>query len=1162
MKQISEASIAAVDQVDLNTVMSHHGLSQLKEDGSNHVYCCPFHHEKTGSFKISKKKTGGKNSVAIWKCFGSCGKSGYGAIELEAELSNRNRNSDFVEIVRDVASYAGITLNEEEETSLNGKVTFVSPVDDYVFDLRDDFTIHELRALGCECTPVIENEKGVTTHKLGEDGKPLYEYSFKNRNSEKDNFKPTDIIRDFSLYPVRSYTRPGQEKNGRKFSVKVEATDSFPIFVFMYDNSTWGRIYQPRYVKTERDNTDRRFSFWYKAGKKKVEGLNQKIYGNALVMDALETKDVQKSAKRIYGTADVTGIRNKTEKGEPLEGAGIKLWDLIICSGGSDAINTYYNSSAQVCWLNSETPEFTEQMWKSMDKISVNKYIMFDIDDTGKQKALTAGLQHIDLRLLFLPEDLKKYRVYKGGEKRPCKDAKDYFNLYDPKKSGAELYAGYSRSKAVREHFRRLMASASSLKFWDENQKTDKEGNVTKITYSINSARVYPFLASQGLFRTVDPKSDDKTGEYVIVKDAQVDFVSKDAISGIARAMMKNYIRSSRFYNESLYSAIIDSPRISGEKMDNLLVIDLDFHSWNYKTDYLFMRNCAVKITPTEITPVHYHQFPYFVDSAAVKDCDFSLQKEPTFSIRINPEFQKKEDLLIEKKKDKNFPIENLKALQEEVDDMSKLYKYTLVWNKPFNEQPSIVKMIYNMGRIHWKKEEDGRMLTDDEIQEHNMHFINKVCALGMAWCRYRSPRTPYMLYITEAAVKKEGQSSGGTGKSMLAKYVLEYARNVCNVNGKSFKPDKGGTEFKHFRYRVHDIVHLEDVSRQLEIEDLYNFASSGFEARRLYQNGVLLPKEEAPIFVLTSNFQYDLRGDSTQRRLFLLGMSDYYHSENILEGKKLRTIVEDYPDAESPSSETLNDNVNFAARAIQFFMQVKDRIQPPMRELQNRALNTSLGETTVEYLNEFFSHEYHFNTPIDKSTMHSDYIDFTETSEYKKDKFAMRAFKDKLEVYCKANGIVLNPPTIFRTDSDRKRKEIRVKAWVRRKYQIGQDTFISIRVPQTSTGCFYFCRKGTEPATPDDVKMITDIDPEPINDVNPYDDTQVFLNDPEHLNDSLTTLERLSAKFRGKSIYEPNNNANGSVPPPPEYPTGKQGQAKAQPAQQAEPEVQEDLPF
>ena len=66
-------------------------------------------------------------------------------------------------------------------------------------------------------------------------------------------------------------------------------------------------------------------------------------------------------------------------------------------------------------------------------------------------------------------------------------------------------------------------------------------------------------------------------------------------------------------------------------------------------------------------------------------------------------------------------------------------------------------------------------------------------------------------------------------------------------------------------------------------------------------------------------------------------------------------------------------------------------------------------------------------------------------------------------------------------------------------------------------------------------------------------------------LNEMVDTVNNLSTEidsFRGKSIYEPNNNANGSVPPPPEYPTGKQGQAKAQPAQQAEPEVQEDLPF
>ncbi|MBC7779184.1 MAG: DNA primase [Proteobacteria bacterium] len=72
----------------------------LKREGSNHVACCPFHNEKSPSFKVSQPKQ-------IYKCFG-CGVSG-NAIGFVMAY----QGVEFVEAVRALAEQLGMPVPEE-----------------------------------------------------------------------------------------------------------------------------------------------------------------------------------------------------------------------------------------------------------------------------------------------------------------------------------------------------------------------------------------------------------------------------------------------------------------------------------------------------------------------------------------------------------------------------------------------------------------------------------------------------------------------------------------------------------------------------------------------------------------------------------------------------------------------------------------------------------------------------------------------------------------------------------------------------------------------------------------------------------------------------------------------------------------------------------------
>lgn len=97
---ISRNSIEQINQsVDLVGLVGEYVT--LKKKGINYEACCPFHDERTPSFKVNPVK-------GIYKCFG-CGKGG-DAISFPMDIESLS----YVEALRFLAKKYGITLEESE----------------------------------------------------------------------------------------------------------------------------------------------------------------------------------------------------------------------------------------------------------------------------------------------------------------------------------------------------------------------------------------------------------------------------------------------------------------------------------------------------------------------------------------------------------------------------------------------------------------------------------------------------------------------------------------------------------------------------------------------------------------------------------------------------------------------------------------------------------------------------------------------------------------------------------------------------------------------------------------------------------------------------------------------------------------------------------------
>lgn len=78
----------------------------LKRDGAGYVGSCPFHNEKTPSFKVTPAKN-------MYKCFG-CGASGD-----SIEFVMKRENVDYLTAIRKLADKYRITLEEVKEQPKN-----------------------------------------------------------------------------------------------------------------------------------------------------------------------------------------------------------------------------------------------------------------------------------------------------------------------------------------------------------------------------------------------------------------------------------------------------------------------------------------------------------------------------------------------------------------------------------------------------------------------------------------------------------------------------------------------------------------------------------------------------------------------------------------------------------------------------------------------------------------------------------------------------------------------------------------------------------------------------------------------------------------------------------------------------------------------------------
>ncbi|MFN3381002.1 MAG: hypothetical protein ACK41O_16205, partial [Runella zeae] len=485
--------------------------------------------ENTASASIFRHQ---KEGFWMVKDFGSNDRAMH-AVSLKMFLSN----VDFSEALRDAAAFyglegAGKTLEIRPDYNARPAKPEEQP-GHYDWELKE-LELHEVRTIFADGA----------WHALG-------------RNDEECLPAAIKICQYYHLKAVKWYSHV--DKEGKTVHI-FSSNERFPIFLF--DEGQFQKLYKPKDEKAYRfitiGNKPEHF----------IHGLSQHQKKLA------EINDVHLKAHN-----------DKLERNEKSTLIEEKLPELILCSGGSDALNVAA-LGFPVVWLNSETADLRWYDYLALDNLCEALYNLPDIDTTGVEQAKALATKYLEIRTIWLPTELRKRTDWRGN---PCKDVRDYLRYYRKK------------------DFKGLVEVAFPYRFWDEEYMVDKDGNRKKkfgrwqMNYQFNNVYGYNFLSQMGFGRFISEK--EKDGYFFVkIEKNVVKRVEANDIKNYLHSFLENYTRpnGSRIL-EDLRNVLYRSPQLSESSMSNLRSVEPNFRYYGTDFQYFFFNDQTWKISPGKV---------------------------------------------------------------------------------------------------------------------------------------------------------------------------------------------------------------------------------------------------------------------------------------------------------------------------------------------------------------------------------------------------------------------------------------------------------------------------------------------------------------------------------------------------------------------------------
>lgn len=745
-------------------------------------------------------------------------------------------------------------------------------------------------------------------------------------------------------------------------AIVLGSNDNYPIFLI--EGEGFKKIYQPL-------NPDKAFRFRYTGTKPKsyIFGYKQltKKYNDGLK----KWEDEAEDKKNQPGEADE---KKKSKK-------AYQLPEIVIGSGERDSLNIRA-MGYPVIWQNSETAHLESTIVTQLRKMCENIYNVPDIDATGLRAGHELAMKYLDIKTAWLPEELRQHKDARGN---PSKDLRDYLRFNTVSK------------------FKNLIKTAMPYQFWENEPQFTRDGQFKKMGYQPNNIRLYNFLMRNGFFRFENLNEKEGYSYIQIINNTVYPIKShkvKEYVNDFLKHYYNNQSGSSIKVDEQLLNTFFRTTQLNETSLANLPYTSIDFTDYDKHTQYMFFINKTWEITKEGVKQ--------HVPADVLK----RVWDDEVIKHRVDllpPPFVVSQTALPDGGFDYDIKINNTECL--------------------------FLRYLINASRINWRKEYEtswavnqeeerlkyieenkfnleGPRLTKVEQAEQKKHLINKLFALGYLLHRYKDPSRPWCVFAMDARPSDDGESHGGSGKSIAFKSI-RYFMNSVTLDGRN----KNLTKNPHIYEMVSehtDYIFIDDADQWLDFDYFFSPLTGDLPVNPKNNKQFTIPFEKVPKFCITSNYTLRKTDASTSRRILYTVFADYYHYNANNDYKETRSpkdefgknLFLDFTEAE------WNLFFNTMASACSFYMNV-DKIEPPMNNVERRNLMTAMGPHFQDWADVYFSPEAgNLNTLVERDVAFENYIESSNIQ-----KMTPQRFKKSLIAWCRYYNYELNPVELLNAE-------------------------------------------------------------------------------------------------------------------------------------------------
>ena len=761
------------------------------------------------------------------------------------------------------------------------------------------------------------------------------------------------VCEEYNLKNCASFTQIKKYTNHKKYGndtmqIITKATENYPIFVF--DFNAWQKIYQPL-------NVEKQYRFRYVGNKP-----SDFVFGLDRLPEALMEYQMN-----YEGEEDVPE----------------KMKDLVIAGGDRDGLNAA-SLGYPVVWLNSESAKLEYSTYKTLTDFAENIYYVGDLDETGVKETVKLALSFINIKIVWLPQWLKKFS-YRGKPKKDLKDYVDHtFDAKDPDKLSRE--------------FKALLSTSLAARFWDTSYQKGKPPK-----YYFNNEACYKFLQYNGFYRFEEDNAKEDFS-FVRVNNGVVQRVKHHHLANFPG----NYLKEKK-KPTTLLNFIHRSAQLSEKSLAKLEQKKIDFKDCSFKHQYLFFENKVWKITKDEITQQNYSDLEnVHVWKDKIIPQKATVKKTKAFKITHDGE---NFDIQILDKKNHflNYLINTSRVHWRKCGDTPfKLRKNGL----NDNNQEAYKKAVASIEKEQEAYRAANRFniaeegLTEAEIQEQKEHLINKIFAFGYLLHKQKIDDRAWCVLAMDNRISDVSDSNGGSGKSVM----FNVAVRKILLNHK-YKPGRDKKLFDNNHVfdgitKDTDYVIFDDLDSHFPFSRIFSEVTGDLSVNPKHGKEYVLPFAQSPKFALTSNFGLFKADASTTRRILYTVFSDYYHYRSDDDEKEHKPgddfgkqLFSQFDEAE------YNDFFNFAAQSVMFYLGQSQKVNPPLDNVEKRNSLQTMGDGFKEWADTYFTEEKR-NDLVPKNDA---IADFEAKSKLKG--WTSQRFKKAIREWCKYYGYVMNPP-------------------------------------------------------------------------------------------------------------------------------------------------------